>query len=60
MSVLIKDMEMPKSCGNCWALDDYCSYLVCRITGERREYTFLNRDKRMDNCPFVPVEEGEL
>ena len=27
MSVLIKGMEIPTSCDNCWALDDYGDYI---------------------------------
>lgn len=45
MSVLIKDMEMPKSCDKCWALDDYGDYPVCRITEEQRGYDFPIRKK---------------
>ena len=55
MSVLIKGMEMPTSCDNCWALDDYGDYPRCRITEEQRGYNFPIREKRMDNCPLAPV-----
>ena len=55
MSILIKDMEMPKNCDNCWALDDYGDYPRCRITEEQRGYNFPIRDKRMDNCPLVEL-----
>ena len=55
MSIIIKGMEMPKSCDMCWALDDYGDYPRCRITEEQRGYNFPIRQKRMDNCPLVPV-----
>ncbi len=53
--IYIKGMKMPKSCGNCWALDDYGDYPRCRITEEQRGYTFPIREKRMDKCPFIKV-----
>jgi len=55
MSILIKGIEMPTNCGMCWALDDYGDYPRCRITEEQRGYTFPIREKRMDNCPLVPL-----
>lgn len=55
MSVLVKGIEMPKNCDNCWALDEYGDYPRCRITEEQRGYNFPIREKRMDDCPFVPV-----
>lgn len=61
MSILIKGMEMPKNCDNCWALDDYGDYPRCRITEEQRGYNFQIREKRMDKCPLVPVQpHGDL
>ena len=56
MSVIVKGMEMPKSCDNCWALDDYGDYPRCRITEEQRGYNFPIRDKRMDKCPLVEIK----
>ena len=55
MSILIKGMEMPKCCDNCWALDDYGDYPRCRITEEQRGYNFPIREKRMDFCPLVEI-----
>ena len=61
MSVLIKGMEMPKSCDMCWALDDYGDYPRCRITEEQRGYNFPVREQRMSKCPLVPVPpHGDL
>lgn len=48
MSILIKGMEMPKSCGYCFALDDYGDYPVCQITKEQRGYNFPIAVKRME------------
>lgn len=59
--MILINMDMPTSCGNCWALDDYGDYPRCRITEEQRGYTFPIREKRMDNCPLIPVpEHGRL
>ncbi len=55
MSILIKGMEMPENCDDCWALDDYGDYPRCRITEEQRGYNFPIREKRMPNCPLVFV-----
>jgi hypothetical protein len=55
MSIIIKGMKMPKSCDNCWALDDYGDYPRCRITEEQRGYDFPIRQKRMDKCPLVEI-----
>ena len=55
MSVLIKNMEMPKCCNECWAYDYYGDYPRCRITEEQRGYTFPIREKRMDKCPLIPI-----
>lgn len=61
MSILINGMKMPTSCDMCWALDDYGDYPRCRITEEQRGYNFPIREKRMDNCPLVPVPpHGDL
>lgn len=59
--IYIPDIEMPTSCSVCWALDDYGDYPRCRITEEQRGYNFPIRQKRMDNCPLVPVpDHGRL
>ena len=61
MGVYIKDIEMPTSCDNCWALDDDGDYPRCRITGELRGYNFQIKERRMDKCPLVPVSpHGDL
>ena len=55
MSILIKDMEMPRSCDMCRALDDYGDYPRCIITEEQRGYNFPIREKRMDRCPLIEL-----
>ena len=55
MGVLIRDMEIPRICDMCGALDDYGDYPRCRITGEQRGYNFPVREKRMDNCPLEEI-----
>ena len=55
MSVLIKSTEFPKNCAECWALDEYGDYPVCRITKEQRGYTFRTREQRMERCPLFEV-----
>ena len=52
--IAIKGMDMPKSCSECWALDDNGDYPFCLITQETRGYTFRTKEKRMDKCPLVP------
>lgn len=60
MSVLIKGMKMPKRCDDCWALDDYADYPMCRITEEQRGYNFPVRERRMDRCPLIEIPENSL
>lgn len=51
--VLIKGMEMPKCCDECFALDEHGDYPYCLISKEQRGYTFRTREKRMPNCPLT-------
>lgn len=62
MSVLIKGLEMPHNCGECWALDECGDYPVCNITQEQRGYDFDIRKNKMDKCPLVevPTPHGRL
>ena len=61
MSVLIKGMKMPETCADCFALDEYGDYPVCRLTGEQRGYNFRIHENRMDRCPLVEVPpHGDL
>ena len=58
MSVIIKNMDMPKCCNDCFALNEYDGdYPVCIITQEQRGYSFEKREKRMDRCPLVEKDD---
>ena len=55
MSILIKGMEMPTNCTECWfrktARHEYLvDCQICPFTGDTTPYT-----KRKDNCPLGPV-----
>ena len=58
MSVIIKDMKIPKSCGRCWFNN---SSLSCSVTGSCIDRDDENRE-RLDDCPFValPDKHGDL
>lgn len=56
MSILVKGIDLPKCCDDCFALDDSGDYPFCLITQEQKGYNFHKREKRMDKCPFVEVE----
>ena len=53
------DMEMPKCCDDCFALDDNGDYPTCIINGHSRGYNFDIRNKRMPDCPLKEVETDE-
>lgn len=60
MSVLIRGMKMPESCGGC---DLLCDYSDCMATGStvwKYPYTgesFIDLEKeRLPNCPLVEVK----
>jgi hypothetical protein len=57
MSILIRDMKMPRCCDECWAMDDYGDYPRCRITGEQHGYPFRYEEYRMPDCPLRPAPE---
>ena len=50
------DMQMPKCCDECFALDDHYDYPFCQITHEQRGYDFRTREKRMPGCPLKSQE----
>ena len=59
MSVLIKGMEMPKSCGKCGLclqVKDLCAY--CMATGLQIKYS--ETDLRDGMCPLVEVDETDI
>jgi hypothetical protein len=63
MSILIKGMEMPKSCCACPLFKSNMSkQLFCKAFGafDKSDYDKLPIE-RMKNCPLVPVpEHGDL
>lgn len=58
MEVYIKGMKIPKSCYECWALDDDYDYPMCRITQEQRGYNFDTKGRKMAKCPLINVPES--
>jgi len=57
MSVLIKGIGIPKSCGRCWFNN---SSLSCAITGSCIDRDDENRE-RLDDCPLVDLgKHGDL
>ena len=62
MSVLIKGMEMPKSCAECPLLIAPFNVTECGITKQMPTYSLSEtlRDalsKKMSGCPLVAVDE---
>ena len=56
MSILIKDMEMPKSCYKCPLRRRDGMDIVCPVAHERFSVADVNiLDYRLVNCPLVPV-----
>lgn len=62
MSIIVKGELMPKTCFECFALDDNGDYPTCIISQSSRGYTFRVREKRMPDCPLVelPEKHGRL
>lgn len=62
MTVIVKGMDMPHNCGECWELNERGDYPVCNITQEQRGYDFDIRKNKMDKCPLgeVPTPHGRL
>ena len=50
------NMQMPRCCDDCFALDDNGDYPTCRITHTSRGYNFNTREKRMPDCPLIEEE----
>lgn len=58
MSVLIKDMEMPKSCDSCDLLQDYDGDWYCPLNSYLNFGDINNvPDYVMDSCPLSEVPE---
>lgn len=56
MSVIIKEMEMPKSCSRCTLEDGFTEYdCECKIGGfDTGEY----KEERHPDCPLEDVEDN--
>ena len=54
------DMEMPKCCDECFALDDHGDYPFCLISQDQRGYTFNTKEKRMPTCPLKAQEPSAV
>lgn len=60
MFIAIKNQEMPKCCDECFALDDHWDYPYCMITQTSRGYDFNTQEKRIPDCPLVPLPNTDL
>lgn len=54
MSILIKGMEMPKSCLNCFLSRSGCRAVLKRMRAMEAG-TWIPANYRHDDCPLVPV-----
>ncbi len=52
MSILIKGIEMPKTCVECYM----CHYSICVITETDCNARYSRRN---DDCPLVDVKDGD-
>lgn len=59
-ALLIKNMTMPPYCDECSCFDISGDYPSCLLTHHSTGYNFNYREKRMDDCPLVAVEEKEV
>ena len=60
MGVYIKNMEMPKSCLNCFLSRSGCRAVLKRMRAMEAG-TWIPANYRHDDCPLVPVpEHGDL
>lgn len=63
MSVLIRDMKMPKNCMDCpMNYDSIDCTLVFDISLRDKDNEFMYEDKRHPKCPLIelPTEHGRL
>lgn len=62
MDILIKNMEMPKSCEGCplcFLSSDGRNFFCTRQIGKRFDLSLS--DQRQEDCPLVPIpEHGDL
>ena len=56
MSVLVKGMEMPKTCNDCPLLDWDLSYIKCGVVNRKFEvYEEHFRESRVYDCPLIEI-----
>lgn len=53
--IYIPNVEKPKRCDDCWALDDKYDYPMCLITQEQRGYNFNTMTQIMDKCLIIDL-----
>lgn len=51
------DIQMPKCCDECFALDDNGDYPFCLISHDQRGYNFNTRERRMPTCPLKELKD---
>ena len=61
MSVIVKDMKMPKSCGTCW-LNHYNTQWMCWVCNVTHRPLLCRFEERIAECPLIeiPTEHGRL
>ena len=52
------DIDMPKCCELCFALDERGDYPYCLISHDQRGYNFNIYEQRMPTCPLIEVNEN--
>ena len=57
MAVLIKGMEMPKSCERCFIKPGYCPAIIKRMKSDVPGYTWIPANYRHEDCPLIEVPE---
>ena len=62
MSVLVKGMEMPKTCNDCPLLDWDLSYIKCGVVNRKFEVDEEHfRESRVYDCPLIEIPpHGDL
>lgn len=55
MSIIIRNIEMPKSCGTCFFNRQTRSGWKCSVAYPERWKDFENPSTRPDWCPLIPI-----
>lgn len=60
MSILIRDVDMPACCADCFAYVGTGIFPYCRVLhSDCRTYTFDKNESRMPSCPLADAEDGK-